>query len=82
MLGEKERRPNPYRNRLPFILPRVKPGPAMLPRALTYEEVEEHRNLECEFYSICLSKARHWKGFSCQGCPLCNNHKKRQAEAF
>lgn len=63
------RRLRPYDIELPLILPRSKPGPAMLPRALTYDEVEQHRRLDCELYSRCLAHARVWAGFTCQGCP-------------
>jgi len=35
-----------------------------------YEQVEEHRNLSCEFYDSCLDMAvrKKWKNFSCKEC--------------
>jgi len=47
-------------------------GPAPLARALSFEEVAQHRNLRCGLYAICLEVVvrRGWASFTCQPCSL------------
>jgi len=39
---------------------------------LLFQEVERHRNLDCEDYPKCLDYAsqRLWEGFTCRYCPF------------
>lgn len=47
-------------------------GPAFLGRALSFEEVGEHRHLGCGLYTLCLQVVvrRQWPSFTCQPCSL------------
>ena len=59
---------------------RHKDGPVALDRALAFEEVEEHRNLYCGRYAMCLEVVvrRQWVSFTCRHCSLW--HRRPQAE--
>ncbi|RJX30112.1 MAG: hypothetical protein C4525_13055 [Desulfarculus sp.] len=47
-------------------------GPAFWPRPLSFDQVAEHRHVECGLYGICLEVVvrRHWPSFTCQPCSL------------
>lgn len=38
------------------------------------EEVDYYRNINCEFYVICLNRAdkEEWEGWHCRNCPFFN----------
>ncbi|MBN2468638.1 MAG: hypothetical protein JXD19_10855 [Deltaproteobacteria bacterium] len=54
-------------------------GPIELNRTLQYhslytvriDEIEDHRNLGCFFYDLCLKVAavKNWRSFTCKYCP-------------
>lgn len=52
--------------------PRRDHGPTALPKALSFEEVADHRNVSCGRYAMCLEVVvnRRWPSFSCQYCSL------------
>ncbi len=47
-------------------------GPAYLEGPLSFEEVAEHRHMNCGLYNLCLWLAvrRQWPSFTCIPCSL------------
>lgn len=58
-------------------------GPAVMEHALAFEEVQEHRNVCCRLYTICLEVAvrRKWVSFTCRPCSLWRGGRHRRPNA-
>lgn len=55
-------------------------GPAYLDRPLTFEQVPEHRNVDCGLYGVCLEVVvrRRWPSFTCRPCSLWHRQPRPQ----
>lgn len=54
-------------------------GPEFWHQPLSFEQVAQHRHVECSLYGVCLQLvvARRWPSFTCRPCSLWPHRPRR-----